>query len=80
MGEREEDIRNEPKVSSFRKCFGENTVIKTANQERNKGRALISVWGTFSCKYLRFNQVAIFFLLPLYIFSIFKHPKLTKKL
>lgn len=55
-------------------------VIKIVNQERNKGRALISVWGTFSCKYLRFNQVAIFFLLPLYIFSIFKHPKLTKKL
>ena len=25
MGEREEDIRNEPKVFSFRKCFGENT-------------------------------------------------------
>lgn len=55
-------------------------IIKIVNQERNKGSGLISVWGKFSYKYLRFKQVAIFFLLPLYIFLIFKHPKLIEKL
>lgn len=69
MGEREED-RNEPKVFSFRNALVKIPIIKIVNQERNKG--LISVWGKFSYKYLRFKQVAIFFLLPLslYIFNL----------